>query len=168
MSVVAWNKLYKRTILEHVKYPVGKINEDEFGAHQIFVQCDKVVITHQPFYAYVQHGKSIMSSYSLKRHSKAEAFQERVSCLQKAGSSQKIVTTALFRYLCEECNFRYNIKKEDNTLQDKKIIKAYMAEAGKVYRSHFFELNLIQHLKLLTFYLFPSFYRSLRKREVQN
>lgn len=60
--VVAWNKLYKSHIWDGLRYPVGKIHEDEFVIHHILDRCNKVVLCNKQMYYYRQRGDSIMGS----------------------------------------------------------------------------------------------------------
>ena len=41
---VAWNRLYRRELFETVRFPVGKIHEDEYTAHQFYWQCERITI----------------------------------------------------------------------------------------------------------------------------
>lgn len=59
--VVAWNKLYCRSLFHSLRYPVGRYHEDEFLAHHIFWQTPKVAKVQLPLYGYLQRSNSIMS-----------------------------------------------------------------------------------------------------------
>lgn len=73
--VVAWNKLYTRKALRDVRFPVGKIHEDQFVAHRIFANCDVVACIDRPLYHYVQHPGSITNqAVSAKRLDDVEAL----------------------------------------------------------------------------------------------
>lgn len=50
---VAWNRLYRRELFETVRFPVGKIHEDEYTAHQFYWQCERITIAAKPLYFYV-------------------------------------------------------------------------------------------------------------------
>lgn len=76
--VVAWNKLYKREIFDKVKYPKGRIHEDEFVIHHIMDAVDQTICLEDRFYYYVQRNQSIMhADYSIKRMDVADAFLDR-------------------------------------------------------------------------------------------
>lgn len=47
---VAWNRLYRRELLETVRFPVGKIHEDEYTAHQFYWQCERITVAAKPLY----------------------------------------------------------------------------------------------------------------------
>lgn len=61
-SVIACNKLYKRKLWKEVRYPFGKIHEDEFVIHQILDRCNKVKFLNVGLYYYRQRPQSIMTS----------------------------------------------------------------------------------------------------------
>lgn len=61
-AVVAWGKLYNKSLFRDVRYPVGKIHEDEFTTHKLLFQCDKIVFIDQSLYYYYINDDSIMQS----------------------------------------------------------------------------------------------------------
>lgn len=159
---IAWNKLYRREIFQNIRFPIGKINEDEFVAHKTLSVAKKVIYTNQKLYVYVQHEQSIMSKYSFRRHNKAEAFKERIDYLNGLNYTTEIVKLARFRYLIEELNFRYNIRKTNLSVQERIMVKHYLKTARKEYFNHFFDFSFMQHLKLYAICFFPKLYRYLR------
>lgn len=73
------NKLYSRAALKGIKFPVGKLHEDEFVIHKIFSQCDRVASIETKLYKYVQRGGSIMSNTkTVKSLDAIEAICERI------------------------------------------------------------------------------------------
>ncbi|MGL5207428.1 MAG: glycosyltransferase family 2 protein [Acidaminococcaceae bacterium] len=78
-TVVAWNKLYKKDIFRSIRYPFGKVNEDEYVIHLILERAQDVVYTNLPLYYYVQRTDSIMGKeYNLKRLDVLSALKERM------------------------------------------------------------------------------------------
>lgn len=65
--VVAWNKLYKAEMFEHVRYPKGMLHEDEFTTYRITYPCKKISFTPTRFYYYVTRSSSIMGAVNEKR-----------------------------------------------------------------------------------------------------
>ena len=49
---VAWNKLYRRKLWEGLRYPDGRIHEDDAVAHLLFWQAEKVVCLADVLYFY--------------------------------------------------------------------------------------------------------------------
>ncbi len=76
--VTAWNKLYKRSLFDDIRFPKGKYHEDEFVIHYIISHCGKVVCLQDRLYNYVQRQGSIMnSSFSVKNLDGIEAKLDR-------------------------------------------------------------------------------------------
>ena len=49
---VAWNKLYRRKLWQDLRYPEGRIHEDDAVAHLLFWQAEKVVCLSDVLYFY--------------------------------------------------------------------------------------------------------------------
>lgn len=77
--VVVWNKLYKKSLYENLRFPIGKINEDEFTTYKVFYNTKKnVVVTNEPLYFYRYNENSIMGKkYNIKRLDVLDAYEER-------------------------------------------------------------------------------------------
>ena len=65
----ACNKLYRRSIFDHLRYPVGKLYEDSFIQLPLYDLCDTIVVDNEHHYHYyVTRDSSIMNTgYSAKR-----------------------------------------------------------------------------------------------------
>lgn len=72
-DVVAWNKLYRRTLFDNVRFPVGKLHEDVFTTYRLFADSRIVSYIDNPAYCYVQRAGSIMANMSRKRLEVLEA-----------------------------------------------------------------------------------------------
>ena len=80
-----WNKLYRREVINHICFPKGKTNEDEFWTYQVFGNAKRVVKIRDVLYFYFQRPGSIMGqSYSLKRLDALEAKVQRQKYLDAA------------------------------------------------------------------------------------
>lgn len=78
-TVVVWNKLYKRNIYKDIRFPEGKINEDEFTTYKALYKCEKnIAITNEKLYYYRYNEESIMGrSFNIKRLALLDALKER-------------------------------------------------------------------------------------------
>jgi len=85
--VVAWGKLYKRSLFEGITYPVGKLHEDEFTTYKLFYRAGRVVLTSARLLYYWQREDSIMGAgFNVRGNLDAtEALKERAEFYQKAG-----------------------------------------------------------------------------------
>ncbi len=71
---IVCNKLYRRSVVGNICFPVGKINEDEFWTYQVIARANKLVHSDAVFYAYRQQQSSIMNKpYSVRRLDGLEA-----------------------------------------------------------------------------------------------
>lgn len=73
-GVVAWNKIYHKSLFEKVRFKFGKLNEDAFILHEIIEQCDRISLVSNCLYYYVQRNNSIMGNkYNVRRLDNVEA-----------------------------------------------------------------------------------------------
>lgn len=85
--VVAWGKLYKTHLFEGIRFPVGRIHEDEFTTYKLIYKANKIIYTTAPLLYYWQRDDSIMGSgFNLKsRNDIIDAFEERAIFFEKKG-----------------------------------------------------------------------------------
>lgn len=87
--ITAWGKLYHARLKPLLEYPQGRTHEDEFVTYRVLYIADKVVISPQALYGYLQRGDSIMnSSYSERRLDKIRALEEAVDYFRKEGDKE--------------------------------------------------------------------------------
>lgn len=92
--VTAWNRLYRRRLWEGLRFPVGKLHEDEFTAHRIFDRCEKIATVGQVLYRYVQRGGSIMSGgASVCSLDGVYALRDRAQFFLREGMKTQAVAT---------------------------------------------------------------------------
>lgn len=77
--VVTWGKLYKYGLFKEIRFPFGKIHEDEFTTYKLLYKANKVVFTTEPLVYYWQRSDSITGSgFNLKNAlHKIEALRNR-------------------------------------------------------------------------------------------
>ncbi len=108
--VVAWNKLYRRYIFDDLRYPVGRLHEDEFLIHRIFYKCKKIVVISNPLYFYTIRDGSIVHNMSPRRvYDALDAFDDRISFAYD-NNWNEVKTSVITRY-CDYClNTYWGIK----------------------------------------------------------
>lgn len=76
---VAWNKLFRRTVLGDIRFPFGKVHEDEFWTYKILHRAQAVVYLKETLYYYVQRDSSIMGEHTnIKSLQRLDAYKERI------------------------------------------------------------------------------------------
>lgn len=79
LIMTAWGKLYKKDIFNEIRYPKGKIHEDEFVIHKILNLAKKVCYIDKKFYCNLYRESSITGQgFSLKRLDGVEAKKQRL------------------------------------------------------------------------------------------
>ena len=90
--IPAWAKLYKATLFSMLRYPVGKIHEDEFVIHHILSKCNRMVLIEEElYYQYERNGSITRNGYSLTSLDAVEAIDERCEFFEKMGNSRLIL-----------------------------------------------------------------------------
>lgn len=79
---VAWNKLYHISLFEGIRFPVGKLHEDEFVTYKVMGCAEKLILCTETEYFYRQRSGSIMQEWSLKHLDALDAFFERNNYLK--------------------------------------------------------------------------------------
>lgn len=80
---VAWNKLYKKNVIGNIRFPIGKIHEDEFFSYKVIANANTLVLVTEAIYYYRQRSGSIMQKWSTAHLDALEAFKERMDFMYK-------------------------------------------------------------------------------------
>ena len=98
--IVAWGKLYKSDLFSEIRFPIGKIHEDEFTTYKLLYLAKKVVLTNQKLLYYWQRPDSIIGKgFRLKNKLHIiEALQQRADFFKIIGEQELAFKTykALF------------------------------------------------------------------------
>lgn len=95
VTAVAWNKLYHRSLFKHLRYPIGKLHEDEFTTYRAVYQAGNIGITTTRLYAYYQNPEGIMrSEWNPRRLHVLEAFEEQIAFAKTTGNEKLLKSTA--------------------------------------------------------------------------
>lgn len=62
-AVVAWGKLYRKECFALIRYPIGKLHEDEFTTYQILFAQKQLAAIDAPLYSYFQNSTGITCSH---------------------------------------------------------------------------------------------------------
>lgn len=83
-ATVAWGKLYHRECFADIRYPVGKIHEDEYVTYRILFAYEQVAVIESLMYAYFMNPEGITKSrWTPKRLDGIAAFEEQISFLDE-------------------------------------------------------------------------------------
>ena len=100
VTAVAWNKLYHRSLFKDLRYPVGKLHEDEFTTYKAIYAAGQVGVVEDELYAYYQNPKGIMgSAWNPRRLHVLEAFSQQLEYAKANGLRQlekKAIRSAVY------------------------------------------------------------------------
>ncbi len=89
VTAVAWNKLYHRSLFKHLRYPIGKLHEDEFTTYRAVYETGKIGVTPAQLYAYYQNPEGIMrSEWNPRRMHVLEAFEQQIAFARQKGNDR--------------------------------------------------------------------------------
>lgn len=102
----AWNKLYKATLFQGIRFPEGKLYEDIFTTYKLIARAERIAYTNKIGYYYVQRQGSILRSrFDLRKLDCIQAFQE----------FKEYVETS-FPELSDELSWRLNLSTINSLL----------------------------------------------------
>ena len=82
--ITAWGKIYKKSDFKNLRYPLGKIHEDEFITWKLMLKHSEIAAVEQFLYAYYVNDTGIIrSKWSINRLSALDAFEERLIWFSK-------------------------------------------------------------------------------------
>ena len=77
--MVVWNKLYRAELFKGMRYPVGKLHEDEDLTLRLLYPAERIALTDYPGYLYrIKLKTSIMGEFSVRRFELFDAYISRM------------------------------------------------------------------------------------------
>ena len=96
---IAWNKLYHKSLFDALRYPVGKLHEDEFTTYLAVYRAGKVGVTRDTLYAYYQNPGGIMlSQWTPKKLHILEAEENQIAFAQE-NVNERLLKKAAKQYI---------------------------------------------------------------------
>lgn len=84
LQSLVWDKLYRRSLFDGIRFPEGKTFEDMAVMHWLFLRARRVVCVPGVFYHYLQRSDSIVWDVSLKnRINRYQVTRERYEALHR-------------------------------------------------------------------------------------
>ena len=135
IMVPACGKLYRSELLSNIRFPIGKVHEDEFVAHEILFKCQKIVISDAVLYYHFKRSGSITNEpYSIRNLDATEAVFQRCEFFKGKGD-RTMYFLAVRDYLRRVQWHYYSIKK---------YLPEHREEAEAIiqqYKSYYYDIN---------------------------
>lgn len=119
-----WGKLYRKTLFEEVRYPVGRNYEDISTTHILFSRAKKISYTHSKLYFYRMRQNAITYTFTKKNiHDLIYAY----FCVKKYYMEKETLDTNYYLltilYTCFSRLMRVPWKNDADYIEYKKLIR---------------------------------------------
>lgn len=161
-TVVVWNKLYKKYIYEKMRFPFGKIHEDEYTTYKaFFVSKTNVAVTDLNLYFYRINQNGITGQkFNTKRLDALGALEERKKFYLKNGEKE-LYEMAVNSYMAMLVEYYFKIK--ENVDDSEKHLENIRKETNKNVKEILKIRNINWKVRLLyqVFSISPNLYSFL-------
>ncbi len=133
-ALIAPAKLYRLSCLSDVRFPLGKLHEDEFTTYKILFQCSAMAILTAPLYHYFFNSSSIThSEWTPRRLDGLEALEAQVEYFEQHGypAAHRISAAHLLQHSIKHVMYMKHLSpKYDHLI---KGVKARQRRAFRLY-----------------------------------
>lgn len=139
--VVAWNKLYSRRMFQTLRFPKGKLHEDEYTTYKITYPCKQISYVETGFYYYVTRSTSIMGSFTEKRFDLLLSYIERMKYFSDRKETQ-LAECFIKRYMRMSNQYRvwYTQRNQDFSASSAKCKRRFRREYKRCKKQTSFSL----------------------------
>lgn len=96
---VVWAKIYKTKFFENIRFPIGKVHEDEYVTYKLLYLAKKVLVLNEELYFYRINSNSIMGKgFSLRRYDAVPAYDERIKFFEERHEFELLKMTQKKKY----------------------------------------------------------------------
>ncbi len=97
LPINAWGKLFRRSLLEELRFPVGRLHEDQFFTPRVFYRANMITSCDAKLYYYRTRQESIMRTvFTAKRYDDLWAIDSCIAFFREKGEAE-IVEAAMKR-----------------------------------------------------------------------
>lgn len=157
---VVWNKLYRKSVVDHIRFPKGAIFEDQFFTYRCYEKASRVCVLDCSLYYYRDNVSSITKQeYNIRFQDDIKAHEEQIKYfLGKKDYEIAGIVTARMEPLCinhylRACFFELNVEKQSAY----KYAFKHFAKYLKISR-----IPVSYKLKVLLFLMWPELFFCLK------
>ncbi len=131
---VVWNKLYKAKLWEHIRFPKGKLHEDEYITYQVLYEARKIYFTKEPYYMYFQRNDGIMGKLlNSNNMDKIEAISERTDFFMERNEDRLVDESLLEGITYTKYLYRSNMQYKSDDLFERMLIDSYKQQMNRIW-----------------------------------
>ena len=163
-ATIACNKVYKKSLFDDIKFPEGKINEDEATAYRIFYKTERVAFSNSVVYGYYMRDNSITKSkFSKRNFDFLEIAWERCMFFKERGE-ERYYYLFLKIYCWTLLEFSEKTKKIlGDSKKSKELVKEFK-EKSKILKKSLY-ISKSKRIAIGLIRWFPSLYFLLKKKQ---
>ena len=160
---VAWNKLYKKSLFDNIKYPKGKLHEDEATTYKLFYEAKIVSVTNEKLYYYYIRQNSITNTkFSLRRLDYIEELEEQLKFFNDR-NEEDIYLEVYYRYARSLLLFYFKCKTIENSEQIQNELYSKFKESVKYLKKQ--KVSIKRKIILQFGLVFPNLYKKIFIKE---
>lgn len=138
-ATVAWGKLYYKECFEKLRYPVGKIHEDEYVTYRILFAYEQIAVVDMPMYAYFVNPQGIMrQKWNKKQLDKCRAIEEQICFFEKHKHSIAVKQRAQYFWYYLYIEQHERVKKEELLHKNKHLTRIIWIMRRVLFQYHRF------------------------------
>lgn len=123
--ITAWGKLYQKSDFRFIRYPEGKLHEDEFTTWKILFKYPQVAVIDVPLYAYYLNDAGITKAkWNSRRVDGLDAQEERLSVIEQTSAFEPFRAKTIQLTAYTMAGYIETLEKEDVPNQ-KELIKGF-------------------------------------------
>ena len=151
ITVVSWNKLYKKELFENLRYK-KMIHEDEYIITDILQEASKITYINNPLYHYRYVENSLSNNITEKNLDILKAYDHRLETFKDKNLIKQTLKIKFYTL----SNLMIKIK----LLNKKHYLKILKQTAKEILK---YKNSPLQNLRYFTAYKFPSLYLQILK-----
>lgn len=122
-----WNRLFKRHVFETLRFPVGRVNDDEVTALHAYDLCKKIVFTKIPAYFYRIRANSITTSaFSLRKVDVFYNSRDNLEFVSKGHPA--LIPAGEFKYVKAALYCYWNLRKMKRGEKEEQVFQELRKE----------------------------------------
>ncbi|MDO4902908.1 MAG: glycosyltransferase [Limosilactobacillus sp.] len=127
----AWNKIYKLSLFDEIKYPRAKYYEDSYTTYRLFEKAGKISFINKSNYYYVNTGESIVSNMNEKTisdqfeslYNQFEFFKDSYPDVYNKSKNELIIKALRYMTFCPKSHNLSLYQSAYGVLKNNKIPK---------------------------------------------
>lgn len=126
--VTAWGKIYKASLFDNIRYPVGLLHEDEGTTYKLYYKCKKVIVSNKPIYAYFINNNSITKKTNKQNYiDLCNVLKEQAIFFEKHNEIEFLDYTCV-RYCIQMAAHYLPLNYYGNNVELKRVAKKYYSK----------------------------------------